>query len=101
MLYVFPCVRSVMYTVNGFYKHHVTVVADVGPVTLQLSTEDLLLKPTPGLPADAGTVAHPSCCLLRLIPSTISFPGPDWYLFRQSFHCPLPGYVSNADVVAN
>ncbi|XP_048239518.1 cilia and flagella-associated protein 47-like isoform X3 [Haliotis rufescens] len=46
--------RSVMYTVNGFYKHHVTVVADVGPVTLQLSTEDLLLKPTPGLPADAG-----------------------------------------------
>ncbi|XP_052808119.1 cilia- and flagella-associated protein 47-like isoform X2 [Mya arenaria] len=46
--------RSVTYTVNNYHKHHVTVLAEVVPVALQLSTEELLLKPSFGLPADAG-----------------------------------------------
>ncbi|KAK3096977.1 hypothetical protein FSP39_005325 [Pinctada imbricata] len=48
--------RSVSYSVNGHYKHHVTVVADVVPVALELSTEQLVLHPSFGLPAEAGTV---------------------------------------------
>ena len=47
--------RSLDYTINGFYKNHVTVFADVMPVTLELSTEELVLEPSLGLPADAGT----------------------------------------------
>ncbi|KAL3884217.1 hypothetical protein ACJMK2_030436, partial [Sinanodonta woodiana] len=46
--------RSVSYTVNGFYKHHVTVTAEVLPVALELSTEELVLTPTHGLPVEAG-----------------------------------------------
>ncbi|XP_021363645.1 cilia- and flagella-associated protein 47-like isoform X2 [Mizuhopecten yessoensis] len=45
--------RSVSYTVNGHYKHHVTVVAEVVPVALDLSTEELILTPAFGLPAEA------------------------------------------------
>ncbi|KAK3775916.1 hypothetical protein RRG08_017206 [Elysia crispata] len=46
--------RSVVYTVNGFYKHHVTVLAEVVPVAVELSTERLVLKPSSGMPAEAG-----------------------------------------------
>lgn len=46
--------RSVSYTVNGFYKHHVTVVAEVVAVSLELSTEELVLYPSYGMPAEAG-----------------------------------------------
>lgn len=46
--------RSVSYTVNGFYKHHVTVVAEVVAVALELSTEELVLYPSYGMPAEAG-----------------------------------------------
>lgn len=42
------------YTVNGFYKHHVTVVAEVVAVALELSTEELVLYPSYGMPAEAG-----------------------------------------------
>ena len=42
------------YTVNGFYKHHVTVVAEVVAVSLELSTEELVLFPSYGMPAEAG-----------------------------------------------
>ncbi|XP_052240686.1 cilia- and flagella-associated protein 47-like isoform X3 [Dreissena polymorpha] len=45
--------RSVSYTVNNFHKHHVTVLAEVVPVALELSTEELVLKPSFGLPSDA------------------------------------------------
>ena len=54
-LYAFVC-RSVTYSVNNFHKHHVTVLAEVVPVDLELSTEDLVLKPSYGLPADAGMI---------------------------------------------
>ncbi|XP_053397416.1 cilia- and flagella-associated protein 47-like isoform X4 [Mercenaria mercenaria] len=46
--------RSVSYTVNNYHKHHVTVLAEVVPVALQLSTDELVLKPSFGLPSDAG-----------------------------------------------
>ncbi|XP_055954756.1 cilia and flagella-associated protein 47 [Patella vulgata] len=46
--------RSVLYTVNGFYQDHVTVLAEVVPVSIELSTQNLVLKPTIGSPADAG-----------------------------------------------
>ncbi|XP_013416633.1 cilia- and flagella-associated protein 47 isoform X1 [Lingula anatina] len=46
--------RSVDYTINGFYKNHVIVLADVVPVALHLSTNELLLTPSQGLPAEAG-----------------------------------------------
>ena len=46
--------RSVTYTVNNYHKHHVTVLAEVVPVALELSTEELVLKPSFGLPAEAG-----------------------------------------------
>lgn len=46
--------RSVSYTVNNYHKHHVTILADVVPVSLELSTDALVLRPTFGLPSDAG-----------------------------------------------
>ena len=46
--------RSVTYSVNNFHKDHVTVLAEVVPVDIELSTEELVLKPSFGLPADAG-----------------------------------------------
>ncbi|XP_078698604.1 cilia- and flagella-associated protein 47-like isoform X8 [Branchiostoma floridae x Branchiostoma belcheri] len=46
--------RSVMYTVNGHHTHHVLVMAEVVPVALELSTQELTVKPFPGMPADAG-----------------------------------------------
>lgn len=48
--------RSVTYTINGFHKNHVTVMAEVVCVGLELSTENLVLMPTLGLPADAGVM---------------------------------------------
>ena len=46
--------RSLDYTVNGYYKNHVTVFAEVVPVSLELSTDHLIVEPQVGLPADAG-----------------------------------------------
>ena len=43
-----------MYTVNGFYKHHVTVLAEVVAVAVELSTTKLVLKPGLGMPVEAG-----------------------------------------------
>jgi hypothetical protein len=54
-MFDFCVYRSVSYTVNGFYKHHVTVVAEVVAVALELSTEELVLYPSYGMPAEAGT----------------------------------------------
>lgn len=53
-MFDFYVCRSVSYTVNGFYKHHVTVVAEVVAVALELSTEELVLHPSYGMPAEAG-----------------------------------------------
>ncbi|XP_022089961.1 cilia- and flagella-associated protein 47-like isoform X2 [Acanthaster planci] len=46
--------RNVTYTVNKANKEHVIVYADVVAVALELSTERLELRPTPGMPAEAG-----------------------------------------------
>ena len=46
--------RSLDYTINGYYKNHVTVFAEVVPVSLELSTDHLIVEPQVGLPADAG-----------------------------------------------
>ncbi|XP_033113331.1 cilia- and flagella-associated protein 47-like isoform X2 [Anneissia japonica] len=46
--------RNVKYTVNGHHKDHIVVRADVVPVALILPTELLEIKPTPGMPAEAG-----------------------------------------------
>jgi hypothetical protein len=46
--------RSVTYSINKFYRNHVTVIAEVVPVGLELSTESLIVKPCPGMPAEAG-----------------------------------------------
>ncbi|KAH9504693.1 Cilia- and flagella-associated protein 47 [Bulinus truncatus] len=46
--------RSVLYTVNGFFKHHVTVLAEVVPIALELSANKIVLKPQYGLPTEAG-----------------------------------------------
>ena len=58
--YSYAVFRSVMYTVNGFYKHHVTIVADVVPISLELSTENLVLHPSLGMPVEAGRCSHSS-----------------------------------------
>ncbi|XP_070567350.1 cilia- and flagella-associated protein 47-like [Ptychodera flava] len=46
--------RNVTYTVNACHQDHVIVFAEVVPVALQLSSNLLTLKPTPGMPAEAG-----------------------------------------------
>ncbi|CAG5120336.1 unnamed protein product, partial [Candidula unifasciata] len=46
--------RSVVYTINGFYKHYIIVLAEVVPVALELSAGKICLKPSPGMPAEAG-----------------------------------------------
>ncbi|XP_064627283.1 cilia- and flagella-associated protein 47-like isoform X2 [Lineus longissimus] len=46
--------RSLMYTVNSAYRHHVTVLANVVPVHLSLDKDELEVFPSPGQPAEAG-----------------------------------------------
>ncbi|KAF6036686.1 CHDC2 [Bugula neritina] len=46
--------RSINYSINGFYKNHLTVVANVVPPSLVMHTDSLEIGPTIGLPADAG-----------------------------------------------
>lgn len=50
--------RSIDYTINGFYKNHLTVFAEVVPVALEMSTDDLQVEPQVGLPADAGNINY-------------------------------------------
>lgn len=71
--------RSLDFTINGFYKNHITVYAEVVPVALDLSTEDLVLEPSLGLPADAGAFLHANSNINKKI-----FP---WKLILPS--CPL------------
>ena len=52
--YSFLCYRSLDYTINGFYHNHITVFSEVVPVHLDMSTDNLVLEPQIGLPADAG-----------------------------------------------
>ena len=56
--------------INGFYKNHLTVFAEVVPVALELSSEEIVVEPTLGLPAEAGkslydTVYYESAISLR------------------------------------
>ncbi|BFZ09423.1 hypothetical protein BsWGS_12463 [Bradybaena similaris] len=46
--------RSIVYTINGFYKHHIIVLAEVVPVALELSTGKICLRPSSGMPVEAG-----------------------------------------------
>ena len=47
--------RNVEYTINGFYKSHILVFAEVVSVELELSTDKLVVVPQIGLPAEAGS----------------------------------------------
>ncbi|XP_065057284.1 cilia and flagella-associated protein 47-like isoform X2 [Rhopilema esculentum] len=46
--------RSVSYTINGQHKAHVIVLAEVVTVALSLSTQEITVSPSPGLPPEAG-----------------------------------------------
>nr|XP_033803452.1 cilia- and flagella-associated protein 47 isoform X2 [Geotrypetes seraphini] len=46
--------KSINYTINTKHTGHVIVIATVGTVTLELSTEELILKPIPGLLVETG-----------------------------------------------
>ncbi|XP_071954714.1 cilia- and flagella-associated protein 47-like isoform X2 [Antedon mediterranea] len=46
--------RNVKYSVNKHHKDHIVVKADVVAVSLTLPTDLLEIKPTPGMPAEAG-----------------------------------------------
>lgn len=39
---------------NGFYRNHFTVFADVVDISLQLSTDELNIESSPGLPPDSS-----------------------------------------------
>jgi len=53
--------RSVEYTVNGFYRNHFTVFADVVSINLQLLTRHLEIESSPGLPPDSSESHYCSC----------------------------------------
>ena len=53
-LLVLSLCRNVNYTINGNHRQHVLVRAEVVPVALELSSEDITLKSSPGIPADGG-----------------------------------------------
>lgn len=42
------------YSINGFYKNHLTVISSVVAPMLDMHTEMLEVGATPGLPAEAG-----------------------------------------------
>ena len=46
--------RSINYSINSFYKNHLTVMANVVPPMLNMNTELLEVGSTAGLPAEAG-----------------------------------------------
>uniref|UniRef100_A0A1I8GWP8 Calponin-homology (CH) domain-containing protein n=1 Tax=Macrostomum lignano TaxID=282301 RepID=A0A1I8GWP8_9PLAT len=46
--------RNVSYVINGNYRNHVIALAEVVPVQLELSTQELEVVPCEGQPAEAG-----------------------------------------------
>ena len=46
--------RSVNYSINGYHRQHVVVLAEVVSVALELSSDEVVLRPSPGLLADSG-----------------------------------------------
>ena len=50
--------RSVNYSINGYHRQHIVVLAEVVSVALELSSDEVVLRPSPGLLADSGK-KHP------------------------------------------
>lgn len=46
--------RSVNYSINGYHRQHIVVMAEVVSVALELSGNEVVLTPSPGLLADSG-----------------------------------------------
>lgn len=46
--------RSINYSINGYHRQHIVVLAEVVSVALELSGDKVLLRPCPGLLADSG-----------------------------------------------
>ena len=58
-MYVCCCsCRSLDYTINSFYRNHITVFSEVVAVHLELDTQHLIVEPQLGQPADAGLCAQ-------------------------------------------
>lgn len=52
--------RSINYSINGYHRQHIVVMAEVVSVALELSSGEVELKPSAGLLADSGN------CYLQL-----------------------------------
>ena len=52
--------RSINYSINGYHRQHIVVMAEVVSVALELSSDEVELKPSAGLLADSGN------CYLQL-----------------------------------
>ena len=59
--------RNVNYTINGHHRRHVLVQAEVVPVSLELLSPEVTLRPAAGAPADAGDYLQTSPNALDLI----------------------------------
>lgn len=46
--------RSVNYSINGYHRQHIVVMAEVVSVALELPRDEVVLRPSPGLLADSG-----------------------------------------------
>ena len=46
--------RSVNYSINGYHRQHIVVLAEVVSVALELSSDEVVLRQSPGLLADSG-----------------------------------------------
>lgn len=83
---VVPSFRSVDYVINGFYKNHITVFAEVVPVALSLSTHSIMVEPILGLPAEAG---------IKL--TLHKMPLRDALSRTKIFHGRYPGYSDSTE----
>ena len=46
--------RSINYSINGYHVQHIVVLAEVVSVALELSNDEVVLSPSPGLLAESG-----------------------------------------------
>lgn len=46
--------RSIDYSINGYHQQHIVVLAEVVSVALELSSDEVVLRSSPGLLADSG-----------------------------------------------
>lgn len=42
------------YSINGYHRQHIVVMAEVVSVALELPRDEVVLRPSPGLLADSG-----------------------------------------------